>query len=143
MNIQYLQIERPYNFSSPFKGEEYAALIYIADENISNEEQESLSNQIVTSGCRYAVCTGYNSSNWDNSIDMADIKRNGGEVLDENLVLTTWHDNESLEDIVFFFLNNTSFGNFIANRLIVLLVGGNESVLNNIRNETKKQLTTD
>ncbi len=74
---------------------------------------------------------------------MADIKRNGGEVLDENLVLTTWHDNESLEDIVFFFLNNTSFGNFIANRLIVLLVGGNESVLNNIRNETKKQLTTD
>lgn len=141
MDIKYLQIKRPYSFTSPFKGAEFAALIYIADETISNEEQETLSDQIVISGCRYAVCAGHKSSSWDNSIDMSDIKRNGGEVLDENLVMTTWHDNEALEDVVFFFLNNTSFGNFIAENLVVVLIGDKELLLNDIRNETKKQLT--
>jgi hypothetical protein len=141
MNIQYLQIKRPYSFTSPFKGAEFAALIYIADANISIREQEVLSDQIVISGCRYAVCAGLNCSSWDNSIDMADIKRNGGEVSDENLVMTTWHDNETLEDIAFFFLNNTSFGSFIADRLAVLVIGANESILNDIQNEINKRLT--
>lgn len=142
MNIQYLQIKRPYGFTSPFKGAEFAVLIYIVDENLTKEEQETLSDQIVASGCRYAVCAGHNSSSWDDSIDMADIKRNGGEVRDENLVMTTWHDDESLEDIVFFFLNNTSFGNFIADCLTVLVIGDDESILNDLQHETRKQLTT-
>jgi hypothetical protein len=143
MNIQYLQIERPYIFSSPFKKAPFAALIYIDDDHISDGEQNNLSDQIVASGCRYAVCAGHNSSSWDDSIDMADIKRNNGEVIDDNLVMTTWHENEPLEDIVFHFLKNTSFGNFVADRLLVLVVGNNESVLDNIRNEIKKQLSSD
>jgi len=143
MDIQYRQIKRPYSFSSPFKGAEFAALVYIEDTNITVKEQNILSDQIVTSGCRYAVCAGYNCSSWDDSIDMADIKRNDGEVNDDNLVMTTWHENEPLEDIVFHYLNNTSFGNFVADRLLVLVVGDSESTLENIRNEIKKQLSLD
>ncbi len=71
---------------------------------------------------------------------MADIKRNGGEVIEDNLVMTTWHENEPLENIVFFFLNFTSFGNFIAERFLVLVIGENVSVLDNIQGEIKKQI---
>jgi hypothetical protein len=141
MNIQYIQIKRPYSFASPFIQGEFVALIYAADENISDEERDALSRQIVASGCRYAVCAGYKGSSWDDSIDMADIERNGDEVHDENLVMTTWHDDESLEDIVFFFLNNTGFDDFIAERFVVLHVGEDGSHLDQIRREIEKQST--
>ncbi len=140
MNVQYSLLKRPFTFFSPFENAPFAALIYVDDADISVEEQEALSDKIVTSGCRYAVCAGYNSSSWDNSIDMADIKRNGGEVIEDNLVMTTWHENEPLEDIVFFFLNLTSFGNFIAERFLVLVIGENILNLDNIRDEIKKQI---
>jgi hypothetical protein len=140
MDIQYLQIKRPYSFASPFKGAEFVALIHAADEDISDEEQETLSDQIIVSGCRYAVCAGHHCESWHDSMDKAVIKRMGGEVADENLVMTTWHDNEPLGDIVFFFLKLTSIDNFTADRSIVLLVGGDGSCLSRIQREIEKQL---
>ncbi|HSA96324.1 MAG TPA: hypothetical protein VLJ16_09745, partial [Acidobacteriota bacterium] len=116
------------------------ALIYAVDENTTREEQEAISDQIVISGCRYAVCAGYKSSSWDDSIDMAYLKRNGGDVHDENFVMTSWHDKESLEDIVFFFLSLTSFDYFTAERFVVLLVGEDGSYLSRIQREIEKQL---
>jgi len=139
MDIQYLQIQRPYSFASPFKEAEFAALIYAAAQNIAREEQEALSDQIVASGCRYAVCAGHNCESWHDSIDLADVKRNGGEVRDNNIVMTTWHDDESLEDIVFFFLNNTSFDYFSAARFVVLIVGEDGSCFGRIQREIEKQ----
>lgn len=139
-HIEYLHIKRPYSFTSPFKGAEFVALIYAVDENTTCEEQEAISDQIVISGCRYAVCAGYRSSSWDDSIDMAYLKRNAGEVHDENFVMTSWNDNESLEDIVFFFLFLTSFGYFTAERFVVLLVGEDGSCLSRIRREIEKQV---
>jgi hypothetical protein len=141
MELKFLQVRRPYSFASPFKGAEFAVLIYSADTDITDEEQEILSDQIVTSGCRYAVCAGYKGSSFHDSIDIADIKRNGGEVRDENVVMTTWHDDEPLENIVFFFLNLTSFDNFAAERFVVLLVGEDGSCLDQIRREIEKPST--
>lgn len=39
------------------------------------------------------------------------------------MVMTTWHENESLRDAAFFWWNNTSFENYPSRRLAVLLVG--------------------
>lgn len=141
MNIQYLQIQRPFSFSSPFRGDEFAALIYVIDANVSNEEQKTLSDQIVASGCRYAVCAGHKCSTWDDSIDMAHVMRNLGNVTEDNLVMTTWHEDEPLEDIVELFLNYTSFGNFVAKRMLVFVIGTNGATLDDIRNEITKQLS--
>jgi hypothetical protein len=141
LDMHFLQIKRPYSFTSPFMEKEFVALIYAADENISDEERDALSGQIVASGCRYAVCAGHRGSSWDESIDMADILRSGVEVRDENLVMTTWHDDESLEDIVFFFLNNTGFDDFTAERFVVLFVGEDGSYLRQIQREVEKQST--
>ena len=140
MNIQYVQIQRPFSFSSPFRGEEFATLIYVVDIAISDEEQKTLSDQIVASGCRYAVCAGHKCSTWDDSIDMAHVMCNLDNVTDDNLVMTTWHEDEPLEDIVDLFLNYTTFGNFVAKRMLVLVIGSNGATLGDIRDEITKQL---
>lgn len=140
MDIQYLLIKRPYSFTSPFKGAGFVALIYAVDENVTNEEQEALSEQIVASGCRYAVCAGRHCESWHDSMDTAAIKHTGGEAADENLVMTTWHDHELLGEVISFLLSNTSFDGFAADRIVVLLVGDDESLLSNIRCEITKQL---
>ena len=72
MRIEYVQIERPYQFVSPFGGDEFALLLYSGDETITPQEQHSISDEIVRQGCRYAVC-GYACSLWDDSIDMSDL----------------------------------------------------------------------
>ena len=82
MNIEYLHTDRPFSFTSPFSDGEFAALIYVNDITITAEEQMTLSDLLVEAGCRYAVCAGQNPSSWDDSIDMADLKRNDWGVKD-------------------------------------------------------------
>lgn len=141
MNIKYKQLSRPYLFASPFADAEVAVLLYINDTTITAEEQELLSDQIVAGGCRYAVCAGYKCSTWDDSIDVADLRRNDWKVRDDNFVMTSWHENETLEDIVSFFLNDTSFDYFTATNMLVLVLG-NSKMLEEIKEEINRQLTS-
>ena len=137
--IIYQQLCRPYEFISPFGGESFALCLHISDHTLTGDEQAKLSADIVRQGCRYAVCAGYKCSSWDDSVDMADLERNNWEVRDDTFVMTTWHENESIEDIVFFFLNNTSFDNWIPDNFLVLVLGDERATLDLIRNEINRQ----
>ncbi len=139
INIEFIHIKRPYSFISPFGGAEFAALIYANDMTITPEEQIALSDELVAAGCRNAVCAGHDCSSWDDSIDIADLKRNDWQVDDDYYVMTSWHEDESLEDIVFFFLNHTSFADFSIERMVVLVIGGPRSTLEAIREEIRMQ----
>jgi hypothetical protein len=141
MNLKYLQLPRPFRFVSPFEGNEFVALVYVDDKHISPEEQEQLSDQIVTAGCRYAVCAGHLCSSWDNSIDMADLRRNNMEINEKTFVMTSWHEDEPVEDIVFHFLNVTWFDDFVPENFLVVILGGNSNVLADIRKEVEAQTT--
>ncbi|GGI67182.1 hypothetical protein L2680_00195 [Shewanella gelidii] len=51
----------------------------------------------------YASAWGVNASSWDTSIDIANIIYVGDSDLnDENLVVTTWHDDEPLSEAFWF-----------------------------------------
>ena len=139
MDIRYLELIRPYRFSSPFAGQEFAALLYAADDRISEQEQADISAALVAQGCRYAVCAGHQCSSWDDSIDFAYAEHNDWQCNDENFVMTTWHDDESLEDIVFFFLCNTSFDYFYPEKSLVLVIGNAPDMLSEIKTEIEKQ----
>lgn len=139
MSLKYLQIPRPFKFSSPFEGEEFVVLLYVDEKQITPEEQEKLSDEIVAEGCRYAVCAGHLCSSWDDSIDMADLKRNNFEINEKTFVMTSWHEEETIEDIVFHFLNVTWFDDFVPENFLVVVVGDNPQALANIRQEIEKQ----
>ena len=43
---------------------------------------------------------------------------------DARFVMTSWHDDESPEDVVHFFSNCTTFDNFEANQFVAVFLGG-------------------
>jgi hypothetical protein len=125
-DIRFEGIERPFDFRSPFDGRDFVLMLVVDDTSITDEEQSHLSSQIIQEGCRYAVCAGHRCSTWDDSIEWALLSRYPDfNPPDERFVMTSWHDNETLDDVVFFFLNHTSFNHFQAERFLIYFVGRN------------------
>ena len=111
--VWYRELARPFPFVAPFPGEPYVCILFIQDPGITAAEQAELSDQIVRSGCRYAVCTGHICSSWDDSIDMAYLATEVDfQPRDETFVMTSWHDEEPLEGVIFFGLFNTGFDDY-------------------------------
>lgn len=127
------KLDRPFTFRSPFGGSDFVLLLLAADPAIEDDEQNALSDEIVRQGCRYAVCTGYQCSKWDDSIDWAFIATAPSfSPTDERFVVTTWHENESLRDVVHFFRWNTTFDQFIPKNYLVLILGGDAGTVSQV-----------
>ena len=47
-------------------------------------------------------------------------------------MMTTWHSNQSVDDVVFFFIRNTSFDTFTFNKFCVLVLGEDKEMKNQI-----------
>ena len=135
--IKIFEIERPYNFKSPFDGKAFALLLHVSDQSITNYEQNSLSEQFVSQGCRYAVCSGYQCSTWDDSIDWAALEKSNFEDNDNQFVMTTWHKDQSIDDIVFFFIRNTNYDTFTPTNFCVVILGKDDITKYRIANAIK------
>ena len=123
-HLETLELNRPYRFESPFAGAEFAALIVACDPTISHDEQSEISRSIVVQGCRWAVCVGNRASTWDDSIDLAYLGTDKNfEPADSTHVMTTWHDEDSPQEIARFFVNDTSFDHFEARNLLIVYLG--------------------
>ncbi len=75
--------------------------VIILDADYSDEWQDEVSNWLVESGCRYMLASGPDCSSWDDSVDYAMIARQPDldETPDDEFVMTTWHNNQTLEDV--------------------------------------------
>ena len=122
--IQLSALELPYDFLSPFSGEEFAVMIWVADAVVSEEARARVTEQLVKQGCRYAVCAGHECEIWHDSIDWAFLETGPDfQPPNEKFVMTTWHEGESAEEVAEFFALNTSFDNFVAKNFLVLFIG--------------------
>lgn len=131
----HLCLTPPYCLDSPpFDGADFVALIISNDPTISPDDQYAVSLALVRSGCRYAVCIGHNCSTWDDSVDWACVEVNP-DSNDETLVMTTWHKNDTPEEIAHFFLNCTTFDSNVFDNFLVLSVGRNDALLSTIKRE--------
>lgn len=118
---------RPFSIRSPWPGQEFALLLVVRAPDIAPDEQASLSKQIVDAGCRYAVCAGVDSSSWDDSIDLAVVEANlDGHRPESKTVMTTWHDSDTLEEVVDFFFGNMAFEDFTPSRRLAVQLGGTD-----------------
>ena len=103
---RYIRLNNGSNFpelkiTKPFK------TIVIIEEKTSNEWQAAASFWLVQQGCRYMMAWGNECSTWDDSVDYANIEFFGYEQLQgEELVMTTWHDDETLQDVFLFSKNS-------------------------------------
>ena len=53
---------KPFEFNSPFNNKEFVVLLYVVNAEITQDEQNKISQDLFLSGCRYAVCAGYECS---------------------------------------------------------------------------------
>ena len=117
-----LQQDEP--FQSPCPDEEFAALIAVYDNGVTDNSRNKISDALINQGCRYGVCFGFECSIWDDAIDWAFMATDPDfSPPDERFVMTTWHEDKPLEDAVFDFLKLTIFDNFKPRNFVVLMLG--------------------
>ena len=134
------RIDRPFPFSTPFGGTDFVLMLVIADPSVTVEERGAVSTEIVRQGCRFAVCTGHDCSRWDDAIDYAFLATSPDfSPPDERLVMTTWHENEPLEEVVAYYRRNTAFGDFAPRHFLVLLLGGEAEIEGRVRSLIEKE----
>ncbi len=134
--MKYIQINEQMGLPileglDPFK------CVVIVDEDVAEEWQESVSQWLVDSGCRYMMAWGKNCSSWDDSVDMVNMEQfNFGEIPEESFVMTTWHEKETLNE-VFWFAKNTAHHEHHDLKNILLIHISNRGRENEILEECK------
>jgi hypothetical protein len=77
--------------------------VVVLEAEYSSDWQNEVSDWLVRSGCLYMMAWGPDCSSWDDSVDWANLADfNYGDILDDRFVMTTWHENEPLEDVFWF-----------------------------------------
>jgi len=128
---------RPFAFASPVDGE-FALLLVVVADDVTDEEQSELSQQFVRAGCRYAVCFGPTSSSWDDSIDMVSVMdRVDGR--DPPFVMTSWHDDESVDEAVAFFAQHSRIDDELPRDFVVFMLGGTDRECAEVREAVTRQ----
>ncbi|WP_431265278.1 DUF7684 family protein [Roseateles chitinivorans] len=99
--------------------------VIVAELPVTNSQQNRISDWLVAQGCLYAMAWGVNASSWDDAIDWAAIaKTDFAQVSEGALVLTTWHDDETLSEVFDFAIRCASHPAAPLNELIIVHVAG-------------------
>ena len=111
-SLYIASLTRPYIFRSPAPGHEYAAWIISNDPTQTATERDEIASALISSGCRYAVCSGFECAKWDDAIDQAFLASADFDPADDTFVMTTWHEDEPLQEVAEFFVRHTAFDSF-------------------------------
>ena len=125
-----LAIDAPGELISPFSGDMFPCLIWDHDGRFTGAQRSETASRLLLAGCRYAVCGGRNCAAWHDAFDeefLAQHVDGSHEARDAAHVMTTLHDDETPDDVAFFFVMNTNFDDHDFERYLVLHVGDDET----------------
>ncbi|MDG1826265.1 MAG: hypothetical protein P8H62_08355 [Henriciella sp.] len=106
------------NFNGPFK-----AIICIEDD-VTPDWRAKVSDWIVKAGCLYAMSWGRSCSAWDDSIDTANLEAfNWHKTPDHAHVVTTWHDDEPLSEVIWFSIHAARHATAEISKTLFLHIG--------------------
>ncbi len=75
----------------------------IVETAVTADWREEVSAWLVKNGCLYMMAWGQDCSLWDDSVDHANLDEfNFGDIPDNRFVMTTWHDKEPLQEVLWF-----------------------------------------
>lgn len=84
-------------------GAPFKAVVRVDEESCSEDWRRDVCRWLVRNGCLYAMTWGNTCSDWHDGIDDASIRANGDDIgRDERPVLTTWHDTDTLAEVMWF-----------------------------------------
>ena len=83
--------------NAPFKA------VVLVEAEVAPHWREAVSDWLVQSNCRYMMAWGHRCSDWDDSVDLAALAHHApGEIPDDEYVMTTWHENETMREVFWF-----------------------------------------
>ena len=112
------------SLTPPFE-DDHALLLVITSPLVSVRQRDRITSDIVRSRCQYALTFGHDCEVWHDVIDEACVGDGAGE---ERFLMTTWHDDEPIEDVIDFLWWNTSYEEFESERLAVVIIGVNREL---------------
>lgn len=116
---------------APFVALQFACLLWNHSVERDVAAAGALLGSLIDSGCRYLVCAGLDCVWWHDLADelfVAKYLDAPDEERERNHVMTTWHAQESPDDVAFFFAFNTSFDAISFDRFLVLHLGDGPDV---------------
>jgi len=139
----FMKMEPPYATQVPEFGSAFVAIVVACDPTISPEQQANISAQLVARDCRYMLAWGFNATSWDTSVDIAFINTDPDfNPPDDRHVMTTWHDNETIDDVVWFALMNTNFDFHDFHDYLALMIGNAPDIESELLASIRNQLVT-
>jgi len=111
-------------FEPPFEGTPYPCLLWDTRGQRSLDDIQYLSRALIASNCRYGVCGGLECDRWHDGLDEAFLSQGlSNDEEESRFVLTTWHTDESPDDVAFFFVHNTNFDDHDFKQFVVVQLG--------------------
>lgn len=99
--VEYIHL--PAGSPLPATSTQPRRVMVLIEEEVEPAWQEAVSRWIVESGCLSMMAWGQECSAWDDSVDYANLEQfNYGEIPDEEFVMTSWHEDEPLNEVFFF-----------------------------------------
>lgn len=116
---QYIHLEptsSPQNLEvkSPF------AAVVVIDTKVRPEWRHMVSEWLVEKGCLYMLAHGNDCSLWDDSVDWVLLEAwDFKDIPEDKFIMTTWHEDDSLEEVFSFARNTLHFYPLIKNIIIL------------------------
>lgn len=109
--------------AASFGGEPYAAMLWETDPERADADRHPLAEALVATGCRYVCCGGVGGSAWDDAIDSAHLETDPDfDPPEATHVMTTWHDDEPMEEVAWYLLALTRIDGTAPRRFLALLL---------------------
>ena len=119
--MEYYRIGKTYPEEFPLTGHFKSILILEKHDSV---EQQEFCRWLCEVGCRYAMTFGLNCENWHDAIDESLLEKfEFGDIPDDEFIMTTWHNDESLEDVIFFAKHAATHPSLDLERLVVFHFG--------------------
>lgn len=124
--------ESPETVSMPFHGEDFGLFVAQFGDPLELAERGKWVEAIVESSCVLTAAWGAACSAWDDDVDLALVEQNLDRGADR-LIMTTWHESESLEDALGYFFRDAFGEDGRPHYYAVLVFGANSDQLRQLK----------
>ncbi|CAD77598.1 MAG TPA: hypothetical protein DDX19_01970 [Rhodopirellula baltica] len=139
----FLRLKPPYDTAIPDFGTPFVAIVLACDPTIAPDIQAAISAELVAKDCRYVLAWGVDSSSWDDSVDWAFIATDPEfNPPNDRMVMTTCHDNETIDDVICFALRSTNFGLHKSHDYLALMIGNSSEIESDVLSAIRSKLIT-
>ena len=99
-------------------------ILIVDDQKISTDRKNQICMDIVYSECEWVDCLGYDGSDWDDRLDWSYLESIDFDSSFKETLITSWHDDELLEDVVEFLMGCSGYNDDEQfSKIVVILLG--------------------